>query len=64
VNAAPGGGKFFLGSFEASAQALAAESIALPVRSDAEIEAAIMGLGRERISRHTRSKCPVQCSQA
>ena len=45
---APGGGKFFLGSFEASAKALAVELIALPVRSDAEIEAAIMGLGREQ----------------
>jgi len=45
---APGGGQFFLGSFEASAKALAVESIALPVRSDAEIEAAITGLGREQ----------------
>ena len=45
---APGGGKFFLGSFEAGARALAVEPIALPVHSDAEIESAIAGLGREQ----------------
>jgi putative tryptophan/tyrosine transport system substrate-binding protein len=45
---APGGGKFFLGSFEAGARALAVEPIPLPVRSDAEIESAITGLGREQ----------------
>jgi putative ABC transport system substrate-binding protein len=45
---APGGGEFFLGSFAAGARALAVEPVALPVRSDAEIEAAIAGLGREQ----------------
>jgi putative tryptophan/tyrosine transport system substrate-binding protein len=45
---APGGGKFFLGSFAAGARALAVEPVALPVRSDAEIEDAITGLGREQ----------------
>jgi putative tryptophan/tyrosine transport system substrate-binding protein len=45
---APGGGKFFLDSFSVAANALAVESVALPVRSDAEIEAAIAGLGREQ----------------
>jgi putative tryptophan/tyrosine transport system substrate-binding protein len=45
---APGGGKFFLDSFGVAANALAVESVALPVRSDAEIEAAIAGLGREQ----------------
>jgi putative tryptophan/tyrosine transport system substrate-binding protein len=45
---APGGGKFFLASFGVAASALAVESVALPVRSDAEIEAAIAELGREQ----------------
>ena len=45
---APGGGKYHLGSFEAAARTLAVEAIALPVRSDAEIEAAIAALGREQ----------------
>jgi putative ABC transport system substrate-binding protein len=45
---APGGGKFFLSSFETAARALAVEPVALPVRSDAEIEAAIGALGREQ----------------
>ena len=45
---APGGGEFFLGSFSAGARALAVEPVALPVRSDAEIEAAIAGLGHEQ----------------
>jgi putative ABC transport system substrate-binding protein len=45
---APGGGNFFLGSFVAGARALAVEPVALPVRSDAEIRAAIAGLGREQ----------------
>jgi putative tryptophan/tyrosine transport system substrate-binding protein len=45
---APGGGDFFLGSFEAAARALAVEPVTMRVRSDAEIEAAIAALGRER----------------
>jgi putative tryptophan/tyrosine transport system substrate-binding protein len=39
---------YFLGPFEAAAQALAVETIITPVRNDAEIEAAIAALGRER----------------
>jgi putative ABC transport system substrate-binding protein len=38
---APGGGKFYLDSFVASARALAVEAVSLAVRSDAEIDAAI-----------------------
>jgi putative ABC transport system substrate-binding protein len=45
---APGGGKVFLGSFEAAARVRAVEPVALPVRSDADIEAAIAVLGREQ----------------
>ena len=45
---APGGGTFFLASFEVAASRLGVEPIALPVHSDAEIEAAITGLGREQ----------------
>jgi putative tryptophan/tyrosine transport system substrate-binding protein len=45
---APGGGKFFLASFEVAASTLGVESVALPVRNDAEIEAAIAELGREQ----------------
>ena len=45
---APGGGDFYLGSFEAAARALAVEPVTMRVRSDAEIEAAIAALGRER----------------
>jgi putative tryptophan/tyrosine transport system substrate-binding protein len=44
---APGGGSFFLPSFQAAAQALKLEPIAAPVRSDAEIETVITSLGRE-----------------
>jgi putative ABC transport system substrate-binding protein len=44
---APGGGSYFLGPFEAAARSFAVESIAAPVRSDAEIEKAITQLGRE-----------------
>ena len=43
---APGGGDFFLGSFEAAARALAVEPVTMRVRSDAEIEAAIAALGQ------------------
>ena len=45
---APGGGAFFLNPFEAAARSLAVEPITVPVRSDAEIEAGITSLGRER----------------
>jgi putative tryptophan/tyrosine transport system substrate-binding protein len=45
---APGGGAFYLPSFEAAAQSLKVEPIATPVHSDAEIETVITALGRER----------------
>jgi putative ABC transport system substrate-binding protein len=45
---APAQGKFFMASFEAAARSLAIEPVVLPVRSDAEIEAGIATLGRER----------------
>ena len=45
---APGGGKHFLASFEASAGSLGIESVAMPVRSDAEIETAVATLGAEQ----------------
>ena len=38
---APGGGKNFLASFEAAAGSLGIEPVAMPVRSDAEIETGI-----------------------
>jgi putative ABC transport system substrate-binding protein len=44
---APGGGAYFLGTFEAAARSLAVEPITARVRSDAEIEAAIASLGRD-----------------
>jgi putative ABC transport system substrate-binding protein len=44
---APGGGSFFLSSFEAAARSLNVEPITAPVRSDAEIEMVITALGRE-----------------
>jgi putative ABC transport system substrate-binding protein len=44
---APGGGSFFLPSFEAAARLLGVEPITAPVHSDAEIERVIAGLGRE-----------------
>jgi putative tryptophan/tyrosine transport system substrate-binding protein len=44
---APGGGNYFLGSFEAAARSLMIESIIARVHSDAEIETAIAALGRE-----------------
>jgi putative ABC transport system substrate-binding protein len=46
-DAAPGGGSFFLRPFEAAARSLAITPLATPVRSDADIEAAIAALGRE-----------------
>ena len=45
---APGNGRYFLPSFEAAARILAVDPVITPVRSDAEIENAIIGLGRER----------------
>jgi putative ABC transport system substrate-binding protein len=44
---APGGGGFFQKSLEASAPSLATRVISYPVHSDAEIESAVIGLGRE-----------------
>jgi putative tryptophan/tyrosine transport system substrate-binding protein len=45
---APGGGSYQLGSFEAAARSLAVEPITARVGSDADIEAAISSLGRDR----------------
>jgi putative ABC transport system substrate-binding protein len=45
---APGGGGIFLSAFEVAARSLAVEPITAHVRSDAEIEAVITSLGRER----------------
>jgi putative tryptophan/tyrosine transport system substrate-binding protein len=45
---APGGGKFYVDTFESAARSIGIEPESLPVRSDAEIEAAISTLGRER----------------
>jgi putative tryptophan/tyrosine transport system substrate-binding protein len=42
---APGGGTYFLGSFEAAAKAMMVEPITARVHSDAEIESAIAALG-------------------
>ena len=47
-DSAPGGGKYFLASFEAAAGSLGIEPVAMPVRSDAEIERAIGALGAEQ----------------
>jgi putative tryptophan/tyrosine transport system substrate-binding protein len=44
---APGGGSYYLPSFEAAARELKVEPIAAPVHSDAEIETVIVSLGRE-----------------
>jgi putative ABC transport system substrate-binding protein len=46
-DAAPGGGSYFLPSFEAAARSLKVEPIIARVRSDAEIEAVLTSLGRE-----------------
>jgi putative tryptophan/tyrosine transport system substrate-binding protein len=45
---APGGGSFFLDSFDAAARSLGVRPSAASVRSDAEIETAITTLGREQ----------------
>ena len=47
---APGGGKYFLGPFEAAARALGEEPIVVRVGSAAEIEAGVASLGREQAS--------------
>ena len=44
---APGGGSYFLPSFEAAARSLKVAPIVAPVHSDAEIETVIASLGRE-----------------
>jgi putative tryptophan/tyrosine transport system substrate-binding protein len=44
---APGGGSYFLPSFESAARSLKVEPIVARVRSDAEIEAVLTSLGRE-----------------
>jgi putative tryptophan/tyrosine transport system substrate-binding protein len=44
---APGGGTYFLGSFETAAQVMKVETIIARVRSDAEIESAIAALGQD-----------------
>jgi putative tryptophan/tyrosine transport system substrate-binding protein len=44
---APARGSYYLPSFEAAAPSLKVEPVALPVRSEAEIETAINSLGRE-----------------
>jgi putative ABC transport system substrate-binding protein len=44
---APGGGSYFLPSFEEGARSLKVEPITAPVRSDTEIETVITSLGRE-----------------
>jgi putative tryptophan/tyrosine transport system substrate-binding protein len=44
---APGGGSYFLPSFEAAARSLNVEPIVAPVHSDAEIVTAVTALGRE-----------------
>ena len=44
---APGGGSYFLPSFEAAAQSLKVALITAPIRTDAEFEPVIASLGRE-----------------
>jgi putative tryptophan/tyrosine transport system substrate-binding protein len=46
-DSAPGGGSYYLPSFEGAAQSLKVESITIPVRSDGEIQTGINSLGRE-----------------
>jgi len=45
---APRGGAYFLSPFEAAARSLAIDPITAPVRDDAEIETAIVSLGRQQ----------------
>jgi putative ABC transport system substrate-binding protein len=44
---APGGGKYYLGDFEAAARSSRVQPIAARAQSDAEIEAVVTSLGRE-----------------
>jgi putative tryptophan/tyrosine transport system substrate-binding protein len=45
---APRGGNYYLGSFEAAARSLALDPVTVHVRTDAEIETAIISLGRQQ----------------
>jgi putative tryptophan/tyrosine transport system substrate-binding protein len=54
---APGGGKFYLDAFEAATGSLGIEPTIMPVRSDAEIESAIITLGREQGGLVVSSDC-------
>jgi putative tryptophan/tyrosine transport system substrate-binding protein len=45
---APRGGNYYLGSFEAAARSLNLEPISVRVRTDAEVETAIISLGRQQ----------------
>jgi putative ABC transport system substrate-binding protein len=45
---APGGGDYFLRSFESAARSLGVEPVTTRVRSDTEIETAITAIGREK----------------
>jgi putative ABC transport system substrate-binding protein len=47
---APGGGTYYLASFEAAARAMRVEPITVRVRSDAEIDSAIGSLGQDNVS--------------
>jgi putative ABC transport system substrate-binding protein len=47
-NTAPGGGNYHLGAFQAAARSLAVEPVAVRVRNEVEIDAAIASLGREQ----------------
>jgi putative tryptophan/tyrosine transport system substrate-binding protein len=46
---APGGGDYYLGSFEAAARTLAVEPVELRLQSEGEIETAMTSLGREQV---------------
>jgi putative tryptophan/tyrosine transport system substrate-binding protein len=45
---APGGGAYYLGSFDAAAKSLGVEPITAPVRSDSDIEMVVASIGRDR----------------
>ena len=59
---APGGGSYFLASFESAARSLKVEPIIARVRSDAEIEAVLTSLGREPGGRPHRHAGPFYAS--
>jgi putative tryptophan/tyrosine transport system substrate-binding protein len=46
---APGGGDYYLGSFEAAARTLAVEPVPLRLQSESEIDTAMISLGREQV---------------